>query len=131
MAKSVEEMIDDILVQLRIPDAEVVHTRFFRPNLELDVVEAKGDFEKRGEIVELLNAVEGTGIIYAATVKAVNEIAEFLRVQGLAVEAYPPIPGAEIGALNFVQQAHRIANLHSQLDHYLRFGLEAGVVFVT
>lgn len=39
--------------------------------------------------------------------------------------------GAEMGALNFVKQAHRMANLHSQLEHYLRFGLEAGVVFVT
>lgn len=39
--------------------------------------------------------------------------------------------GTEMGALNFVKQAHRMANLHSQLEHYLRFGLEAGVVFVT
>jgi hypothetical protein len=39
--------------------------------------------------------------------------------------------GAEMGALNFVKQAHRLANLRSQLDDYLRFGLEAGIQFVT
>jgi hypothetical protein len=39
--------------------------------------------------------------------------------------------GAEMGALNFVKQAHRIANLRSQLDDYLRFGLEAGIAFAT
>jgi len=39
--------------------------------------------------------------------------------------------GAEMGALNFIKQAHRLANLRSQLDDYLRFGLEAGIEFVT
>jgi hypothetical protein len=39
--------------------------------------------------------------------------------------------GAEMGAFNFVKQAHRLANLRSQLDDYLRFGLEAGIEFIT
>ena len=37
----------------------------------------------------------------------------------------------EMGAYHFLQQQLRLANLTSQLDHYLRFGLEAGVFFAT
>jgi hypothetical protein len=37
----------------------------------------------------------------------------------------------EMGAFHFLQQHRRLTNLASQLDDYLRFGLEAGVFFVT
>jgi hypothetical protein len=37
----------------------------------------------------------------------------------------------EMGAYGFLQQHRRLANLRSQLDTYLRFGLEAGLFFVT
>jgi phage tail-like protein len=39
--------------------------------------------------------------------------------------------GGEIGAFNFLQQRQRLANLTSRFDEFLRFGLEAGVFFVT
>jgi hypothetical protein len=39
--------------------------------------------------------------------------------------------GAEMGAFNFLKQAHREINLRSSLNEYLRFGLEAGLIFVT
>jgi hypothetical protein len=37
----------------------------------------------------------------------------------------------EMGAFGFLEQPRRIANLTTRLDEYLRFGLEAGVFFVT
>jgi hypothetical protein len=39
--------------------------------------------------------------------------------------------GAEMGAFNHLLQAHRISDLKSALDEYLRFGLEAGVFLVS
>ena len=39
--------------------------------------------------------------------------------------------GSEMGAYCFLQQPHREANLRTALDEYLRFGLEAGVFFVS
>jgi hypothetical protein len=39
--------------------------------------------------------------------------------------------GAEMGAFRFLQQPQREANLSASLDEYLRFGLEAGIFFVT
>jgi len=39
--------------------------------------------------------------------------------------------GSEMGAFNFLKQPQRTANLQSNLEEYLRFGLEAGIFFVT
>jgi hypothetical protein len=39
--------------------------------------------------------------------------------------------GAEMGAFRFLQQPKREANLRASLDEYLRFGLEAGLIFST
>ena len=47
----------------------------------------------------------------------------------------PILTGAEdegeMGAFHFLQQAQRVKNLRASLDEYLRFGLEAGIFFVT
>ena len=39
--------------------------------------------------------------------------------------------GSEMGAFSFLKQAQRTANLQSNLEEYLRFGLEAGIFYVT
>jgi hypothetical protein len=39
--------------------------------------------------------------------------------------------GSEMGAFYFTKQPQREANLRASLDEYLRFGLEAGIFFVT
>ncbi len=39
--------------------------------------------------------------------------------------------GAEMGVFEFLKQPQREANLRDALDEYLRFGLEAGLFFVT
>jgi hypothetical protein len=39
--------------------------------------------------------------------------------------------GSEMGAFQMLQQPQRLANLKIALDEYLRFGLEAGIFFVT
>jgi hypothetical protein len=37
----------------------------------------------------------------------------------------------EMGAFHFLQQVQRVKNVRTSLDEYLRFGLEAGIVFVS
>lgn len=39
--------------------------------------------------------------------------------------------GSEMGVFSFLKQPQRIANLQTGVDEYLRFGLEAGIIFVT
>jgi ATP-dependent DNA helicase RecQ len=87
-ATATTDVIDDILHQLRIPDAEVIHTGFNRPNLYLDVVPCEGTAPKLAHLLDLLGKAPGTGIIYAATVKAVEELTEALQGQGVEVAAY-------------------------------------------
>jgi ATP-dependent DNA helicase RecQ len=87
-ATATEEVIDDILRQLGIPDAEIVHTGFYRPNLELAVTVTTDPEERRERLVEFLGQEKGSGIIYVSTVKAVGELCEFLRVQGMSVVPY-------------------------------------------
>jgi ATP-dependent DNA helicase RecQ len=87
-ATATYEVIADILVQLRMPDAEVVHTGFYRPNLDLDVLPTIGDAQKLAALGELLQRSSGTGIIYAATVKAVEALTGGLEAAGFQVDAY-------------------------------------------
>jgi ATP-dependent DNA helicase RecQ len=81
-------VIADILNRLGIPDAEVVHTGFYRPNLELSVLSVSGEVEKRVKLLDLLAEVQGTAIVYCATVKAVEELTEFLASQEIIAAGY-------------------------------------------
>ncbi len=94
-ATATADVIDDIRQQLRIPDAEVVHTGFYRPNLDLTVIPAAGDEEKRQWIAKLLDRMEGTGVIYASTIKAVTELTRYLETLGHRVEGYHGRLGAK------------------------------------
>jgi ATP-dependent DNA helicase RecQ len=87
-ATATPDVIEDILAQLRMPDAEVVHTGFYRANLELNVIHACGEVEKRAVLLEQLHKTEGTGIIYSATTRAVEELAAFLKASGLPADGY-------------------------------------------
>lgn len=87
-ATATPDVIEDILAQLRMPDAEVVHTGFYRANLELNVIEAKGDAEKHALLLDQLQNTEGTGIIYTATTKAADELTAFLQSAGQEAGAY-------------------------------------------
>jgi ATP-dependent DNA helicase RecQ len=70
-ATATDEVIDDILRQLRIPDAEMVHTGFYRPILYLAAMTIPDENQRRERLLELIGQETGSGIIYAATVKAV------------------------------------------------------------
>jgi ATP-dependent DNA helicase RecQ len=87
-ATATQDVIDDVLARLGVPDADVVHTGFYRPNLHLAAYQAVGDRAKREKLREILHQADGTGIVYAATVKAVEELAGWLADEGLDVAAY-------------------------------------------
>ncbi len=87
-ATATDEVVDDIIRQLRIPDAEIVHTGFYRPNLHLSVVSTPDEDLRRERLAGLLAEESGSGIIYVATVKAVGELTEFLQGQGFDVASY-------------------------------------------
>ncbi|MFO0954848.1 MAG: ATP-dependent DNA helicase RecQ, partial [Isosphaeraceae bacterium] len=87
-ATATDAVIEDIRRLLDIPDAEIVHTGFYRENLEFSVTRCDGEEAKRSELLRLVRESEGTGIIYTATVKAVEALTEFLGAQGVKVVPY-------------------------------------------
>ena len=62
------DVITDILAQLRMPDADVVHTGFYRSNLDLHVVCVRGETEKKRLLLDfsLRARSRWNGIIYSA-----------------------------------------------------------------
>ncbi|MDQ2974552.1 MAG: RecQ family ATP-dependent DNA helicase [Acidobacteriota bacterium] len=78
----------DIIQQLGLREPQTFVSGFDRPNLTIDVVHTEKEREKVARIKRLAKTHEGSGIIYAATRKAVEQVAMQLQGQGLSVSAY-------------------------------------------
>lgn len=94
-ASATKEVAEDILIQLRIPDAHIVSTGFYRPNLYLEVQPTTDEEDKNQKLLKLMEELPGEGLIYAATIQAVNAIAELLANNGYPVEKYHGRLGAK------------------------------------
>jgi ATP-dependent DNA helicase RecQ len=79
---------DDILAQLDIADASVIDIGLHRPNLRYHVIRASSERKKQAFLLRLLETQKGCGIIYAATVKTVDALADFLDSSGVPCGRY-------------------------------------------
>ncbi|HZJ73038.1 MAG TPA: RecQ family ATP-dependent DNA helicase, partial [Planctomycetota bacterium] len=79
---------DDILFQLGMPEAQVVTTTFDRPNLHFEVIAVPGDDDKSRNLVTLLKKLPRPGLVYCATVKAVEQLHEAMGRHGIPVAKY-------------------------------------------
>ena len=87
-ATATDAVIADVVTQLGMRDPVVVNTGIFRENLRLEVVDASGDDVKQQRLIELLQGIDGTGIVYAATIKQVEAAHAALEAAGVAVAKY-------------------------------------------
>lgn len=87
-ATATEAVIDDIRKQLGLPDMHVIHIGIYRPNLHYRVIAATSEEEKLAHLRQLVREAQGAGIVYAATVKAVEEVHRALRDAGESVASY-------------------------------------------
>jgi ATP-dependent DNA helicase RecQ len=87
-ATATPEVVADIEKQLDLGKLQVVKTGIYRPNLYLEVKRVTNEREKHEHLVRILNEHEGTGIIYAATVKVVEELTDWLRSFDFQIEKY-------------------------------------------
>ena len=78
----------DIIQQLGLVGPEAFVSGFDRPNLTIDVVHTEKEREKVARIKRLAKTHAGSGIIYASTRKAVEQVTSELRALGLQVSAY-------------------------------------------
>jgi ATP-dependent DNA helicase RecQ len=78
----------DISEQLGLTDPRFLVAGFDRPNLALRVVHVSTEKEKLETLKEVIRISTGSGIIYAATRKSVEQITAKLKMAGLSVEPY-------------------------------------------
>ena len=79
---------DDILAQLSIPEASVIDIGLDRPNLRYHVFKSSSERKKQALLLRLLDRQQGSGIIYAATVRTVDALADFLNASGVECGRY-------------------------------------------
>jgi ATP-dependent DNA helicase RecQ len=87
-ATAPQAVVDDISEQLALDDLRVVNLGLFRQNLQLTVEPTTSDAGKTKTVLDLLSTRPGPTIIYAATVRHVNALAEALARAGHHVARY-------------------------------------------
>ena len=69
----------DIVKLLDLPQAQTIVTGFNRPNLTFRVKPAPDDRLKRQYLQDILGPLDGSAIVYAATRRNAEEVADFIR----------------------------------------------------
>jgi ATP-dependent DNA helicase RecQ len=87
-ATATEDVVEDIGRQLSRPRLHVVNTGIYRPNLHYRVLQVTNPDEKLQEALRLVRDTQGKGIVYAATVKAAEEMHQLLHEAGESVTIY-------------------------------------------
>ncbi len=87
-ATATAEVVADIQKQLDLGPLRVVKTGIYRPNLRYEVKRVTNEREKHEELMQVLREHDGAGIIYAATVKTVEALADWLKGFDFKIEKY-------------------------------------------
>jgi ATP-dependent DNA helicase RecQ len=87
-ATATPAIADDVLVQLGMKDPNVCRVSFHRPNLAFDVRKVAGEGDKLRMLGKLIQRLRRPGIIYCATVRAVDDLYVALRHGKIPVERY-------------------------------------------
>jgi ATP-dependent DNA helicase RecQ len=82
------DVVTDIVERLGMRRPLVVNTGVYRPNLQLEVVRTPSETAKDRELVRLLRELSPPGIVYAATVKAVEHVTRLLGSEGIDARRY-------------------------------------------
>jgi ATP-dependent DNA helicase RecQ len=87
-ATATASVIEDIGVQLGVPELGVVNTGVYRPNLIYRVEQVAREEDKLTRAIEQVKAFDGPGIVYAATIKATEAVHEALVAAGESATRY-------------------------------------------
>ncbi|MFA5318678.1 MAG: RecQ family ATP-dependent DNA helicase, partial [Patescibacteria group bacterium] len=93
-ATATPEVREDIIKQLELQNPEVIVTGFNRPNLKFGVIRAS-DSEKHSQILNIVQQIDGPGIIYAGTRQKVEDILNSLTANGVSAIGYHAGMGPE------------------------------------
>ena len=80
-------VIEDLQAVLG-PDLQISRGDLNRPSLTLQTIRMQNQSERLAWLAERLPEFPGSGIVYTLTIRDAEQVAEWLRSRGLAVEAY-------------------------------------------
>lgn len=87
-ATATPEVIEDVLLQLGIPEARIVEAGIERENLRLEVSPVPREGEREERLLELLRDAQGSTIVYVATVREAVALHGRLSKARLGVSLY-------------------------------------------
>jgi len=87
-ATATPAVMEDVIATLGLHEPTVVNTGIYRPNLHLEVRQAANEQAKRLHLAELVRDIDGTGIVYAASIAQVTAVHTELTAAGHAVAMY-------------------------------------------
>lgn len=87
-ATATPEVMRDIEKHLQLRRPRIITTGIYRPNLRYEVLRVTNEAEKREQLARLFRETDGVGIVYAATVKAVESLYEFFKGSGFEFAKY-------------------------------------------
>ncbi len=84
-ATATPKVADDIMDRLKFEQKCLIKSGFERPNLSYIV---RRTDDKLGQLLNICNSVDGTGIVYVRNRKKTEELAEFLSSNGISSSFY-------------------------------------------
>jgi ATP-dependent DNA helicase RecQ len=87
-ATAPQEVVNDITRHLGVGSLHIVNTGAHRPNLSYRVHPVANDTEKQRQLLDTVRHLHGAAIIYAATIRHVDDIATLLRQENVAAVSY-------------------------------------------
>lgn len=84
-ATATPQVADDIMERLSFKDKCLIKSGFERPNLSYIVRRCE---DKLGQLLNICNGVEGTGIVYVRSRKKTEELAAFLQSNDISASFY-------------------------------------------
>ena len=87
-ATATPDVIADIERQLAVGPLRVINTGVHRPNLSYRVRPVSNDADKQRHLIDIVRAVTGSTIVYAATVRHVDALHALFRREGISATSY-------------------------------------------
>ncbi|MDB5798878.1 MAG: ATP-dependent helicase RecQ [Paucimonas sp.] len=87
-ATATEDVTRDIVKQLGMKRVNIINSGVYRDNLQYRVLPVTSDEDKMAQLLEAARQAQGSGIVYCATVKAVDEVFGRLEQAGEKVTRY-------------------------------------------
>lgn len=84
-ASATDSVAQDIMQKLEFRNGDIIRSSFSRPNISFSVRKVEN---KNQQMLRVINNVPGSGIVYARTREATQQLAELLREHGISASYY-------------------------------------------